>query len=551
MTWRKSGFFYCVLLLPALLLAAEPSGVPGQGLGEAMAGEFAFQSGRYREAAQYYLRAALVDEDPLVAERAARMAVLAGDESALAIVLARWQALQPNSIARAGLALRLALRQQRVSQARSEAEQLLALGSEGSHELRASLEDSRGPSVAPTRALLRELASSEALPDSFEAWINLAGLARKMGESASAGLMLKRMTGVFPKEPRASIALALWQGEQGDADGAAATLSRLQPAGVSRDEDRRQVAGEWLKLQRHAEAERWLATVAQDPATYRQRLALLAKEKDAAAVTALVRQISRDRGLSAGRRQLLLGLAEEIGPDWRAAERHYREVRNDPERVEARLRLAYVLQKQGRAGDALGLIRKMQIDASFKPENRRDAYALEAQILKSEPGQADIAAYSRGLQAFPDDSQLLYGRAMRHVEQGQVDEGLADLRRILDVEPSHAGALNAYGYTLAERKQRYGEALPYVEQALRLQPDSAAILDSLGYIRMRQDRHAEALPLLERAWSLRQDPEIAAHLGEIFWLLGRREEATRVWAQGLALDPGNREILALQEKLRP
>ena len=172
-------------------------------------------------------------------------------------------------------------------------------------------------------------------------------------------------------------------------------------------------------------------------------------------------------------------------------------------------------------------------------------------MLKSAPGDADIEAYDRGLASFAGDAKLLYGRAMRYVETGRVDAGLADLRRILDAEPGHVAALNAYGYVLAEQKQEYSKALPFVEQALRLQPDSPAILDSLGYIHLRQGKHDDALPLLQRAWTLQPDPEVAAHLGELLWLTGRRDEAGKVWREGLALEPANRSILALQEKLRP
>lgn len=551
MIWRN---FLTILLLHAAALPASAR-VDGarhpDSIGDTLSGEFAFQSGRYVEAAQHYLRAAQASTDPALVERAARMAVLSGDESLLAAALSRWQQLKPDSPVRAGLALRLALRGQQPVLARSEAERLLTLGGAGLAALRESIEDARGPSAVAAGQLLRELALSQRLPADFDAWLTVTGLLRKRGDQASARLLLERMPGLFPGEPRALLALALWQREQGDVAAALATLGRAVPAQVPRDADRRQFASEYLQHQRYGQAERWLAAAAQDGSSYRQRLALLEREKTPEAIATLSRHLVSDRGLSAARRALLLGLAAELIPDWREAERRYRDVRNGPERIEAQLRLAFVQQKQGRDRDALRLVRKLQRDLDNNADVRRDAYALEAQMLRLAPEGADIAAYGRGLEVFKDDAKLLYGRSMRLIDTGKVDLGLADLRRILDAEPEHPAALNAYGYTLAERKQRYDEALPYVQQALRLQPESAAILDSLGFIRLRQGRHAEALPLLQRAWQYRADPEVAAHYGELLWLLGRRGEAAEIWRSGLALEPANKQILALQAKYRP
>lgn len=553
MTWRKNSLVFSALFGSLAAMPATAAGMDAPGrVGEVIAGEFAFQSGLYREAARHYLQAALGSRDRAVVERAARMAVLAGDDDALAAVLSRWHELQPGSPRRAGLGLRLALRQSRSPDALTEARQLLELGREGLQELRSSLEGARGAGAVAARGLVRDLAvEPDALPRSLDAWLGLAALARDWQEKDAADRLLERMPAVFPEEPLASLALASWRREQGDAGAAIGVLARLQPGQVPREEQRRQVAAEWLNLGKHGEAERWLASVAQDAASYRQRIALLSEGGSAGAIEALERQVGRDRGLEPGNRQVLLGLVAELGSDWQRAERRYRAVRNDPGRLEARLRLAFVLQKQGRRDDALVVLRALQADRGMKQDARRDAYVLEAQLLRPLPGQADLSAYSRGLLAFPDDSQLLYARGLRQVEYGQVDAGLADLRRILEAEPDNAAALNAYGYSLAERLQRYDEALPYVERALRLQPDSAAYLDSLGYIRLRQGRHDLALPLLERAWSLQPDPEIAAHLGEVLWLSGRREEAAAVWARGLALDPGNQQILSVRESLQP
>ena len=116
---------------------------------------------------------------------------------------------------------------------------------------------------------------------------------------------------------------------------------------------------------------------------------------------------------------------------------------------------------------------------------------------------------------------------------------------------NNAEALNALGYTLADRTDRYAEAQVLIEKALRLQPDSPAFLDSLGWVQHRLGRDVEALRNLRRAFSLLKDPEIAAHLGEVMWLHGDKDGARAVWKEGLALDKDNRALRRVVQTYRP
>ena len=138
---------------------------------------------------------------------------------------------------------------------------------------------------------------------------------------------------------------------------------------------------------------------------------------------------------------------------------------------------------------------------------------------------------------FENDGSLLYARAMLHERAGRADAALADLRRVLDDAPADARALNAYGYLLVEARQDYAAALPLLERAHALQPESAPILDSLGWVNLRLGRHERALTLLRDAWAREKDPEIAAHYGEALWIAGRPDEARAVWRAGAVLDP--------------
>ena len=118
-----------------------------------------------------------------------------------------------------------------------------------------------------------------------------------------------------------------------------------------------------------------------------------------------------------------------------------------------------------------------------------------------------------------------------------------DLRDVLSREPNNADALNALGYTLADRTDRYDEALELIERAYELKPNDHYIVDSMGWIMYRLGRYDEALEHLRRAMELNPDPEIAAHLGEVLWVMGDREEAKRVWNAALEITPDDKRLL--------
>ncbi|MBK8285173.1 MAG: tetratricopeptide repeat protein [Ahniella sp.] len=122
-----------------------------------------------------------------------------------------------------------------------------------------------------------------------------------------------------------------------------------------------------------------------------------------------------------------------------------------------------------------------------------------------------------------------------------------DLRRLLEIDPDNADALNALGYTLADNTRRYDEALVLIERAMRLKPDDAAILDSMGWVKFRLGELDEAVTLLRAAYAKQAEAEIAAHLGEALWRKGEREEATLIWREALNRQPDD---AALRDTLR-
>ena len=122
-------------------------------------------------------------------------------------------------------------------------------------------------------------------------------------------------------------------------------------------------------------------------------------------------------------------------------------------------------------------------------------------------------------------------------------------RKILVADPDSTAALNALGYTLADRTTRYQEALELIDRARTAEPDNAAIVDSYGWVLYRLGRKEEALVELRRAWGLMKDAEIGAHIGEVLWVLGRHDEARRYFDEARKLDPENRSLRRTLERL--
>ena len=173
-----------------------------------------------------------------------------------------------------------------------------------------------------------------------------------------------------------------------------------------------------------------------------------------------------------------------------------------------------------------------------QPDYAIQLYLIEAEALASDSqhGQA-WQVVQQALEQFPDDLNLLYTRAMLAEKRDDLDLLEQDLRFILEREPDNSMALNALGYTLADRTTRYDEAKELIEQALRLDPQDPAILDSLGWVNYRLGNLDEAERLLRQALKRFPDHEVAAHLGEVLWAQGKQREARKIWANALKQQP--------------
>lgn len=242
---------------------------------------------------------------------------------------------------------------------------------------------------------------------------------------------------------------------------------------------------------------------------------------------------------------LMLAQSAEQRGDFAAAERWLSKVEDPQRALEVQTRRASILARQGQVAQAREMIRRV-------PERRADdgraKLVAEAGVLRdAKLWREAFDVLATASQRFADDADLLYEQAMMAEKIERLDDMESLLRKVIALKPNNAHAHNALGYSLADRRQRLPEARQLIQRALELSPGDPFITDSLGWVEFRMGNREEAATLLRRAYAARPDTEIAAHLGEVLWALGQRDEARKVWREGRVRDAANdvlRETLA-------
>ncbi|MEE8320312.1 MAG: tetratricopeptide repeat protein [Gammaproteobacteria bacterium] len=226
----------------------------------------------------------------------------------------------------------------------------------------------------------------------------------------------------------------------------------------------------------------------------------------------------------------------------------YQGVHEGENYFDARVRLSMLLTKQGKVDEGLEHIRDIQTTSQ---SDKNILIQAEGEIL-TEAKRFDeaMAVYDKAL-ADKSDPDLLYSRAMLAEKMGRLDLLERDLSAILKDDPDNAQALNALGYTLADRTDRYQEAYELIKRALELNPDDFYILDSMGWVLYRLGKLDEAVEHLRKALELRNDPEIAAHLGEVLWVIGDKQAARKIWDTALQDTPEDARLLKVINRFNP
>ncbi len=209
--------------------------------------------------------------------------------------------------------------------------------------------------------------------------------------------------------------------------------------------------------------------------------------------------------------------------------------------LDAQIALARVKAEQ--SGVEAG-IRHLQSVDSHDPQ-QASRLVLEQHLMLRDYQQPARAkqVLDRALEKQPNQPDFLYSRGLLAAEMQLLELHERDMRALIKIQPDNAHAYNALGYTLADRTERYPEALQLITKALELMPDSPFILDSMGWLQYRLGDYPTAIRFLRRALALKKDVEIAAHLGEALWVIGKKQEAHQIWAMGRDWSPDSTLII--------
>jgi len=244
-----------------------------------------------------------------------------------------------------------------------------------------------------------------------------------------------------------------------------------------------------------------------------------------------------------------LGMAAEAKKDPDSAISWFRRVGEGEYFVTAKLKAAGLMAKRDGLESGRKYLHDAQSAEEEKPEIRIQLILAEAQLLRdAKEFQLAFQLLDEAVKKNPDSSELLYDRAMVAEKIDKLDVMEADLARVIELKPGYAHAYNALGYTLAERNKRLDEAYGLIQKAVKLAPDDPFIQDSLGWVQFRLGRMDDALGTLKKAYETRRDPEIAAHLGEVLWAAGQRDEAQKLWRTALLENPGHDALAGLIAK---
>lgn len=553
-----------VVLLTACATVPRPSSAPARSPGavaiapvdahddlllQLIAGQFAVQDGDLAAAAGRFVEAARLSADPAIAEQSTQLALAVRDWALARTALARWRQLAPAALGTRQAEAWIALGEGDVEAATRLLTSLVDTADEQAWRLAAQVLLASNDKAAAAGVLDR-LASPARLGDKPAAWLAVSQLAYKLENRPLADRLADEAVTRFHSADAYGwkARLALDRGDRGRARDIFAEGVRRRPG------DARLRGGYAALLAEsgdNAAAARVLSTGPQDDTIFAARAAYAARAEDKATLAALYREVQADTSPRSGTRLYLLGQLAELVEQPAQARAWYRDVPRDDERwFEAQTRQAVLLDDGGRTDEALALLRSLEPDAADDGEQLGTVFLVQGDLLKRHGRKAEaLAVYQRGLNSLPDDARLLYARAMLAIELKDIGAAEADLRRMIALDPDDPTALNALGYTLADMTDRWAEALDLIERAIALKPDEPTIIDSLGWVQYRLGRVDEAVATLRRAYEKMPDPEIAAHLGEVLWVSGQREEARRVWNEGRRADPDNATLVETIRRL--
>lgn len=519
---------------------------------EFLLGEIALQRGDAELAAKTYLDLARQTRDPRVARRAvevasqAKLADLAVDAAKL------WQEIEPTSPQALQITAALLVGAKRVEEAEPYLEKLLT--SEGVNLENGFLQLNRllsgNPDKAANARLVRKLAGK--YPQLAPAHFAVAQAASAAGEDDAAIASARRAQELRPEWETAVLLEAQILQKKSPA-AAAKRLGDYLEKNPGAADARLNYARALVLDKRYPQArEQFQKVLDANPSNSEVAYAvgvLAFQLKEYGVAESTLKRVLGMRYRDPDGVRYLLGQVAEEQKRWPQAIQWYEQIQDGDHALNARMRTAGAIAKQGKLDEARQYLRQVATD---NPADEVQLTVVEAQLLRDANRHGDaFALLGDALQRQPEQPELLYDYALTAEKLEKFDLLESNLRKLMQVRPEHAHAYNALGYSFAERNTRLAEARKLIEKALELAPEDLYIVDSMGWVQYREGKLKDAAATLRRAYTGRPDAEIGAHLGEVLWQLGQRDEARRIWDEARKTAPDNETLLKTIKKFRP
>lgn len=537
---------YSVAPLPAP--EYKPGELNRESLYQLLSAEMAGQRGMFPEALEGYKRQSRLTGDPAVAERATRIAQYMRNTDEVLETAHLWIKAEPDNAEPYQAAAGILLHQGQYDEALPLLQQ--ALHNNQSQTL--ALIDTRVGQM-PDEAVMayQQLISEQLLqhPQSADLHRSNGVLLRKLGQDDAALASFNKARKLAPGQLDIMVQKADLLRSQGQTAEALRTVSD----GLKKYPKNRQLRLLSTQLlfdnnKPSAATETALALIAENPNDnqlhlYLSLLMLDADKTDEAGL--VLNDLLRTNPTDTTPHFYLGHLAEklELRED---AIRHFLSVNGGPKLLAAFARVSTLLD----SAEHQQRLQQITLDGRNRyPQIALQLYVLEAEWLHSyDLTDTALAVLEEALGEYPDDTNLLYTRAML-IESSDFPQAEVDLKRIIENDPDNALALNALGYLITIHTERYQEALVLIQKALELNPDDPATLDSMGWVLFHLNRSEEALPYLEQAYELLPEPEVSSHLVEVYYSTGQTARARALLKKSLEENPDSSHLQDIADKL--
>ncbi len=512
--------------------------------------EIAGQRGMLNLAKEGYLDLARKTRDPRLVRRAAEIALYSRDQASALEISRLWLELEPNSDRALQTLVVMLISQGQVQEAAPYLEKMLASSDTADSFMQLPALFARSQDANTVLKVVKAL--SEKYPGLPEARYALAHAALQAGLTDEALEALNRADKLKPGWEPAALLHAQILAKTSRAE-ALAFLKNFIGAHPKAQDVRLAYARMLVSSNQFDEAYSQFVQLAEEmPEGSEISLATgllslqMGKLEEAEKYLSRTLELGHEDG---GLVRYYLGQVAEERKDFELAKNRYLSITNGEYLITSRTRLASMLARQDKFDEARAVLKAVE------PENDVQTVQLiqaEADLLREAKDYVGVyLLLDKAVKSRPDHVDLLYDRAMAAEKLNKLDVLEADLRKVIKIKPDYAHAYNALGYTLAEKTNRLNEAAELLDKAISLSPEDPFILDSIGWLHFRKGNLDKAREFLERAWRIRQDPEIAAHLGEVLWMKGSREEASRLWRSSLQSHPKNEVLLEMMKKFKP